>query len=125
MTTFAVLSTNESGASSRTDINANFALCQKLNVDALSTISSTVAVSSSYQIYLGNASVNSITFTLPAAASSTGLWFIFKKIDGSVNPVIIDGNGSETIDGALTKTLSVAYASITVYCTGTAWYILS
>jgi hypothetical protein len=47
-----------------------------------------------------------------------------KKIDASVNAVTIDGNASETIDGATTKALSSQYASYEIACDGSAWYIV-
>ena len=63
------------------------------------------------------------TVTLPAATSSTGQKLYIKKIDASANAITIDGNASETIDGATTKTLSSQYASYTIICNGSGWSI--
>jgi hypothetical protein len=64
---------------------------------------------------------NAITINLPAA--SAGQQFVIKKIDASANAVTIDGNASETIDGALTATLTTQYESITLVSDGSNWFI--
>lgn len=67
-----------------------------------------------------------ITITLPAAADSFGKKFAFKKITSDANTVVIDGNASETIDGATTKTLSAQNDSLTIVCDGVVgWRILA
>lgn len=77
----------------------------------------------SKSLYLCNAASGAITATLPAAATSAGLTLRFKKTD-NVNNVVLDGNASETIDGATTKTLSTQYQSCTIYCDGSNWHVL-
>lgn len=64
------------------------------------------------------------TITLPAAASNTGKVFYIKKIDSSANAVTIDGNASETIDGAATVTITLQYESLTIVCDGSNWHII-
>lgn len=64
------------------------------------------------------------TITLPAAASHIHRIYNIKKIDASANTVTIDGNASETIDGAATKVLAVQYDSYTIQSDGTGWYII-
>lgn len=63
-----------------------------------------------------------VTVTLPAASGNSGLQYVIKKIGSTAN-VVIDGNGSETIDGATTATLTTQYEVMTVICNGTAWFI--
>lgn len=75
-------------------------------------------------ILLGDASGGAFSITLPAATASTGLVLTIKKIDASANAVTIDGNASETIDGATTKALGSQYASYEIACDGSAWYIV-
>lgn len=58
-----------------------------------------------------NAAAGNMTVNLPAAIGN-GRLVTIKKIDSSGNTVTIDGNGSETIDGATTKTLTVQYQVI-------------
>lgn len=72
---------------------------------------------------LANAAGGAFSVNLPAATSSTGLVLTIKKIDASANAVTIDGNSSETIDGATTKALSSQYASSTIVCDGSAWFV--
>lgn len=70
-----------------------------------------------------DATGGAFTITLPAAANSTGLKLYIKKTDASANTVTIDGNASETIDGATTKALASQYASYTIICNGSGWSI--
>jgi len=63
------------------------------------------------------------TITLPAAATSTDVVIEAKKVDSGAGDLIIDGNASETIDGATTQTLASQYDSIVVHCDGTQWWI--
>jgi hypothetical protein len=43
---------------------------------------------------------------------------------GSTALVIIDGNGTETIDGALTATLTTQYESIMLVSDGIEWHVI-
>ena len=74
-------------------------------------------------VILCDASSGGFTVNLPAAATSTDRVYIIKKTDSSANAVTVDGNGSETIDGATTAVLAVQNQSITISCTGSAWVI--
>ncbi len=47
-----------------------------------------------------------------------------KKIDSTGNTVTIDAQGSATIDGQLTQTLTSQYDNITIQWDGTNWHIL-
>lgn len=53
------------------------------------------------------------TITLPAA-NGIGQVLNVKKVDSSANTVTVDGNGTDTIDGALTFVLVNQYDSITI-----------
>lgn len=61
------------------------------------------------------------TLTLSAAATLTSS-FGFLLINSSSGNVVVDPNGSETINGATTLTVP-AGASVYIQCTGTAWVI--
>ena len=65
-----------------------------------------------------------LVVTLPAVASYPWRTLNVKKIDSSAHPVIIDGNGAETIDGATTKSTTTQYFSWQLHTDGSAWYIL-
>lgn len=64
------------------------------------------------------------TINLPAAAGSNKKIYIIKKISGASLNVTIDPSGSELIDGAATKALTLQYSSVIIYCTGTGWAIV-
>lgn len=65
---------------------------------------------------------SNITITLPAAASSAGKWYNIVKTNSTIDTVIIDGNASETINGATTYTLTAQYQSAILLCNGTGWF---
>jgi len=77
-------------------------------------------------IILANSSGGAFTLTLPAAATSSGLWYTVKFIDSGTNIVTLDGNAAETIDGAGTNTeLDAQYDYITIVCDGSNWHIIA
>lgn len=64
------------------------------------------------------------TITLPAASTSTGKVLTIKKTDSTAaNIITIDGNASETIDGATTQALTSQYESMKITCDGSNWQI--
>jgi len=68
----------------------------------------------------------SFTVTLYAASGNSGRTITVKKTDISTSNVFtIDGNGSETIDGALTTTVDTQYEEVTLVCDGSNWHVLS
>lgn len=75
-------------------------------------------------VMLINAAGGNVTVALPAAATADGKVFYIKKVDATGNQVIIDANGSELIDGALTVNTVVQYESFTITSDGTNWWIL-
>jgi hypothetical protein len=70
--------------------------------------------------YLNNGA-SAATVNLPAVAGCDGLEIVLKKLGSGT--VTVDASGSETIDGALTLTLSQQYASVTLTATSSGWYI--
>jgi len=73
-------------------------------------------------VILADATSGDITITLPSA--STGLHYYIKKIDSSSNKVIVDGDGSETIDGSTTQDIISQYDTLEIVSDGTGWYIM-
>jgi hypothetical protein len=71
-----------------------------------------------------DSSGGAFTLTLPTAVGLTGRVFTLKKTDSSFNAVTIDGNGTETIDGALTKKLSTQNEMIRIVSNGSNWLII-
>ena len=83
-----------------------------------------VLTSDNGTLFLGDASGGAFTFTLPTAASAAdGFRIGFKKTDSSVNALTIDGNGSETIDGATTITVDNQFDEVLLVTDGTTWHI--
>ncbi len=80
---------------------------------------------SAKKLYLCNATGGAFTANLPAAATASGMTVAFKKTDSSANAITIDGNASETIDGATTVSLAAQYAFYVLTCDGTGWSIIA
>jgi hypothetical protein len=83
---------------------------------------SPVTVGSAVGIYYCNATAGAITYNLPAVASSTNFIFTMVKTDSSTNNCTLDGNASETINGALTYVVNAQYSGVSIHTTGsTGW----
>ncbi len=76
-----------------------------------------------YTAAIGEFVVANGTFTvnLPASASNSGKSIDVKNI--GTGAITVDGNASETIDGATTFVLVTQYQSVTLISDGTNWYI--
>ncbi len=71
------------------------------------------------------ASGAAFTINLYAASGNSGKQLRIKKTDSTLaNIITIDGNASETIDGATTTTLNTQYEEVTIVCDGSSWHIL-
>ncbi|MGE7777387.1 hypothetical protein ACQKLP_21895 [Chitinophaga sp. NPDC101104] len=92
--------------------------------NAIATVTGNTTMTAAQHTLLVNNS-GSVTITLPPAAGCRGRVYEVKKISAASNDVIIDGDGSETIDGATTKTLTLQWSSIRFRSNGTAWFIIS
>ena len=90
-------------------------------VSNIVTTNTTLQATSSRYIRCSSASGN-ITLTLPTAASASGRKFTFLRTNTSANTIVVDANGSETIDGALTVTLRFINEKLTIWSDGTSWY---
>lgn len=71
---------------------------------------------------LATAGARSITVTLPPAAR--GLRFEVKKCDSGAGSVVVAASLSQTIDGAVTRTLVRQFATISVVSNGTSWSVI-
>ena len=87
------------------------------------TKTGTYTIATSDHTVFADATSAAFTLTLPAAAA--GLRFEIVKIDSGANIVTIDGNGSETINGATTYALNLQYDSITIVSNGSNWFIVA
>lgn len=104
------------------------------NALSLEQLWTTVSKSASYQtvesdrdkLISVDATSGAATITLLAAATAgDGFMLAVKKIDSSGNAVIIDGNSSETIDGAATLSLSNQYEVALLISNGTSWSVIN
>jgi hypothetical protein len=76
-------------------------------------------------VILVDSSGGDFTITLPAAASNSGKVFYIKKTNtGCADKVTIDGNASETIDGATTTTVNTEGETLVIVCDGSNWKII-
>ena len=120
----------------RGDAAQSFSAGQKaqaqVNIGALGA--SISAKSANYTVTTGDAgaaitvdaSGGARTVTLPPAATAgEGFKLVVKKADTSSNTVTIDGDGSETIDGATTRVLRLPYQSAALICDGTKWHVMA
>lgn len=85
----------------------------------------TVTLDRDDDVVLCSASGGAFTVTLPAVASFQHKVYTIMKTDSGGNAVTVDGNASETINGATTQALAAQYDSITIVCNGTAWFIIA
>ncbi len=75
---------------------------------------------------LASAATGAITITLPNANTAVGMMVLIKKTDSSTNAVKVARAGSDTIEGASSKSLTTRYASLTLISNGTnEWFIQS
>lgn len=107
--------------------NPNTILGSKTKVDNqnVESVSVDTTLNINHHTVLVDASGGSKVITLPTAASARYRVYTIKKDDSSGNTVTIDGDGSETIDGATTQVLSTQHASLMIQSTGSKWIILA
>jgi hypothetical protein len=89
-----------------------------INVNSNTTITQTSGI----RKYLVDCTSGDIMINLATAVGNTSSITI-KKIDATSNKIIVDGNGSQTIDGQLIQNLLFQYTSVTLFSDGANWYI--
>ena len=88
------------------------------------TLTSSYAIVEGDAIILVNATSGEITLTLPSAAGLEGYHFIIKKIDSTVNAVIIAALSDQTLDGETSQSIGVQHDSITTVSDNNNWFIV-
>jgi len=68
--------------------------------------------------------VDAKTMTLPAVSGNAGLRYIVKVECAHTSGTVVDGAGSETIDGATTKTSGAQFDVLDIICDGDEWHIV-
>ena len=75
-------------------------------------------------LYAADATSGAFLITLPAAADAgDGFELSVIKVDSTTNTVTVDADGSETINGQLDYDLLTQYATVTLRCDGSTWYV--
>ncbi len=108
------LSVSSSFSTSRTDDY----LAALKNTETAITTTATATISTQHLI---SGTSSNYTITLPAASGNTGKFIGFRISPTATKLFTIDGNASETIDGATTR-IMWAGESATLYCDGSNWF---
>jgi len=105
------------------DIADEVTFSSKLNANT-TTVTTTSHTAADEHVILvdDDTAAATVTITLPAAATKKTIYHI-KKL-GTTASVIIDGDGTDTIDGDLTITLTMQYESVMLISDGTNWNII-
>lgn len=129
MTYTPLLTTDDLAVTVPSNVNENFRKRSFLNAAAMTASFVVWADDSSgspKDIYLCASAGGNVTATLPAvgdADPTAGRVVTIFKVDAA-NDVIIDGDGSETINGATTVTMSSQYDWRTLISNGTTWFVI-
>jgi hypothetical protein len=86
-------------------------------------VTKTGAYTATNDDYVIDCTSGTFTVTLPPSSGRTGRILIIKN--SGAGTITVDGNASETIDGAATYSLSVQYATVQIMSDGTNWKIIS
>ncbi|HIK67898.1 MAG TPA: hypothetical protein EYF95_08000 [Flavobacteriales bacterium] len=103
--------------------NVDFQGGHKVKLRAVSA--TTTVLSSDYIVACTNAAA--ITLTLPGKSSSSGQLAVIKDALGQANTnnITIEGNSTDTIDGALSYVINRAFGCVWLVCDGiNGWFIL-
>lgn len=109
------------GATNKAQLDASVAASRLLTVR---TVTGSALIVGTDDVIEANATTASFTLTLPSAAANPGKVFHVKKIDVTANTVTIDGDTTDTIDGALTLVLRAQWQSTRFVSDGVGWFIL-
>jgi uncharacterized protein (TIGR02145 family) len=88
----------------------------------VNTINGATPLDQTHNVVLCN--TGPYTVTLPAASSNNGKVYYIKNIDAEGDDITIDGNASETIDGAAIFKLNSYNHTVRIVCDGANWHVL-
>ena len=92
----------------------------------VTTTTTAYTPSKSDKTIFADASSASFTITLPGAATvEAGKTYTVKRTNAGANTVIVDGNGSETIDGIASLRLNQRFDFLQLQSDGTNWMVIS
>jgi hypothetical protein len=98
--------------------------CTQQNLTKLREVSITTnyVILPGVDLVIADSTGGILTVTLPTAVGISGVIKIIKKINAG-NNITISCNGSETIDGSSTHTISTQWDSLKVISNGTNWLV--
>lgn len=111
------------GAGSATAVKITSEIVDGLYAD-VQTYAVNTTLTNANSIVLVNATGGSRTMTLPSPTNNKGKIFNVKKIDSSLNTVILAAPVGVTIDGSATRTLSNPYDSIMAVSNGVNYFLI-
>ena len=104
------------------DIKKNAKFAGDLRVGSTNTAAVTMALTDYNSLMLVDPSAGARTLSvLTASAGITGFRVGVKNVSGA-NNVVLEGGGSDTIDGATAITLSATNQAVMLTCNGSTWY---
>ncbi len=89
----------------------------------VTTSTNNYTLTNANSVVLVNAT-SALTIILPTAVGVSGRQYTIKKIDGTVNGVTIDANGTQKIDGNLTYSLAIQNKYVVLVSDGSNWWIV-
>jgi hypothetical protein len=95
------------------------------SLDNILSKSTTYTATTSDDIIKCDSSGGAFTITLYAASGNSGRKIKFIKTSSDFNPITIDGNASETINGNTTTTINTQYEELELVCDGSNWLIVN
>lgn len=110
---------NSAGTETQIDVGAavpNLSVANKTTTYTLTTADDVITATTA---------AGAFTLTLPTAVGNTGKSFYIKRTNASANALTIDGDGTETIDGATTVILRHTNDWIRIVSDGANWSIVS
>jgi hypothetical protein len=91
----------------------------------VTSITGATTLNNTHNVVLASDASGSFIITLPAAASNSARNYYIKKTNSSANTITLDGNASETIDGATSLVLYVQYDAVRIVCDGSNWFVIN
>lgn len=95
---------------------------QRLNVRA---VTADTTLTENDDVVTADTTGGAVIVTLPLVAGTRGKVYHLKKLSASANNLTIEGNGSETIDGAANVAFNTQNMCKIVVSTGAAWLLVS
>lgn len=124
-TSWTTVASASAATSTALGLTTSFAPTVVSSVKAVSSADYTVLDADGYAVVLVTTGNSDRTITLPTAADNAGRILRISKVDSGSGDVIVDGEGSETVNGATTYTMPNQYDEVTIVCNGTAWFIIA